>query len=178
MYHIFSKQQPKNPQDVQPIDYDEREEYITNDTLSFQNPFYQNHNVDFGNTTYEEFVYEDSLPKYNFDPLGMNSLEEEKKESSEPIEMMIPFEEEKVEQSSDITEINSSLPENDAFEKSTNSDTESDDDFPDDGNSFLEIVLDFVSTTIRTTAKIMYYHFIAGIHFLRESFSDQRLKKA
>lgn len=177
MYHIFSKQ-PKNPQDVQPIEYDEREEYIPNNNTSFENPIYQNHTVDFGNTTYEEFVYEDSLPKYNFDPLGMNSLEEEEKESSQAIEMMIPFEEEKVEQSSDTTEINSSLPENDAFEKITNSDTESYDDFQHDGNSFLEIVLDFVSTTIRTTAKIVYYHFIAGIHFIRESFSDQRLKKA
>lgn len=173
MYHIFS--QPKNPQDVQQFDYDEKEEYHQNDTVSFENPFYQNPTVSFGNATYEEFVYEDSLPKYNIDPLGMNSLEEE---SPREIEMINPSEEENVEQSSDTTEINSSLLEKDAFEKITNSDTESDDDLPDEESSFLEILMDFVFTTIRTTGKIVYYHFIAGIHFLRESFSNQRLKKA
>jgi hypothetical protein len=201
MFQMFSK----NPQDVN--QFEEKEEYIpNNETILFENPFYHN-TIEFGNTTYEEFVYEDTLPKYELDPLGINSLQEEEKESLETMEMTNPVQEEISEEDTETTfplhksnsfekisnsdtssslhksnsfekisnsDTSSSLHKSNSFEKISNSDTESDDDFPEDNKTFLDIIFTF----IRTTSKIVYYHFIAGVHYLRENISYERLKKA
>jgi hypothetical protein len=181
----------KNPQDVN--QFEEKEEYIpNNETISFGNPFYHN-TIEFGNTTYEEFVYEDTLPKYELDPLGINSLQEEEKESLQTMEMTNPVQEEISEEETETTfplhksnsfenisnsDTSYSLHKSNSFEKISNSDTESDDDFQEDNKTVLDIIFTFISSSIRTTAKIVYYHFIAGVHYLRENISYERLKKA